>query len=206
MHVFDKREIEENHKRYIERIDLYKTYGYDSIAEREFILECAGPLDGKILEIGTGKGYLTVTAARNGYSFITVDPSEENQRFAKLNAAYYGVSHRIDFRTGDVYSLEFPEAVFDVAIFVNTYHHIGRAQDALEEINRILAPGGRLILSDFTEAGFDLVEKVHESEGYHHDRGSHPRGYAFRSLKEMGFTIRTENSDFQYVLIASKPR
>ena len=61
------------------------------------------------------------------------------------------------------------------------------------------------MLADFTDAGLYLVEKVHNSEGFHHDRVAHPPGDATRRLKDMGFSVETKFGEFQYVLIASKP-
>ena len=38
----------ENHKRYLERIEFYKSFGYDIEKERRFIFEKAGPISGNI--------------------------------------------------------------------------------------------------------------------------------------------------------------
>ena len=54
----------ENHKRYLERINLYRSFGYDVEKERRFVLEKSVPLYGNILEVGTGKGYFTVELAK----------------------------------------------------------------------------------------------------------------------------------------------
>ncbi|MEW6556807.1 MAG: hypothetical protein AB1349_05565 [Elusimicrobiota bacterium] len=44
-------EIKENHKKYLDRIRLYKSFGYDVEENRKFIFEVAQPIYGEILEI-----------------------------------------------------------------------------------------------------------------------------------------------------------
>ena len=78
-----ERLVKENHERYLERINLYKGFGYDVEKERKFILEKSMPLYGNILEVGTGKGYFALELAKEGVRFISVDISEEEQEFAK---------------------------------------------------------------------------------------------------------------------------
>ena len=85
-----QKELLENHKRYLERINFFKSFGYDIEEERNFILDKAQPLYGDILEVGIGKGYFTVTLAKEGYKFTTIDISEEEQQFARLNIRYFG--------------------------------------------------------------------------------------------------------------------
>ena len=52
-----ENELVENHKRFLERIELYRQHGYDFDLERSFVIEKALPISGNILEAGTGKGY-----------------------------------------------------------------------------------------------------------------------------------------------------
>lgn len=87
----DTAEIEENKKKFLERVSLYKSYGYDQVKCREFIIQKASPIKGDILEIGTGKGYLTALLAKKAENIITVDISKEEQHLATLNAAAEGV-------------------------------------------------------------------------------------------------------------------
>jgi hypothetical protein len=51
-------EVLENHKRYLERVNFYRSPGMILEKERDFILEKSLPISGKILEIGTVKATL----------------------------------------------------------------------------------------------------------------------------------------------------
>ncbi|MBL7197707.1 MAG: hypothetical protein ISS47_06375, partial [Candidatus Omnitrophica bacterium] len=83
-----ERTVLENYKIYSERINLYKKLGYDTEKERGFILEKARSIYGKVLEVGTGKGYATIVLAKQGYKFTSIDISVHEQKFARLYFNY----------------------------------------------------------------------------------------------------------------------
>ena len=99
-------EVLENHKRYLERKALYKSFGCDVDKERKFILDAARLISGSILEVGTGKGHFTLVLARAGFKFTTIDISEQEQKFARLNLKYFGLDGLVDFRIGDAERIE----------------------------------------------------------------------------------------------------
>ena len=70
-----EKEVLENHKRYLERVKLYRSFGYDLEKERDFILDKSLPISGEILEIGTGKGHFALVLAKRGFRFTSIDIS-----------------------------------------------------------------------------------------------------------------------------------
>ena len=84
-----EKEVLENHKKYLDRVNFYRSFGYDLEKERDFILDQSLPISGDILEIGTGKGHFALALAKRGFSFTSIDISEEEQGIAKLNIQYY---------------------------------------------------------------------------------------------------------------------
>jgi ubiquinone/menaquinone biosynthesis C-methylase UbiE len=197
-------DIQENHKRYLERKTLYKSFGYDIEKERKFILDKAQPLYGDILEVGTGKGYMTVALAKEGYNFITIDISKEEQRFARLNVEYLGLGKHVDFRISDAEKMSFQDGSFDVIFSVNTLHHLLSPYKVIDELIRIFSDNGKIILSDFTEKGMEIIDKIHIEEGRRHEPGK----TGFREIKEYlskkGLTIVEHESALQKVLIIKR--
>lgn len=57
----------------------------------------------------------------------------------------------IDFQTGVIEHLAFPDQTFDVVFSTLMMHHLpaGLKRQGLAEIARVLKPGGRLIIADF---------------------------------------------------------
>ena len=197
-------EILENHKRYLERKKRYKGFGYDIDKERYFILEKAKPLYEKILEAGTGKGYFSLTLAKQGYSFVSFDISQEELHFAKLNLAYYGVDKNVCVKVENAEHTSFADASFDVIVAVNTLHHLRNPYQVIDELTRLLSQKGKLILSDFTEKGFKIMDKIHNTEGKTHEVSKTTLLDIESYLVKKGFSIRKEESACQSILIAEK--
>jgi len=195
-------DIQENHKVYLERKKFYKGFGYDIDAERAFILEEAGPLGGNILEAGTGKGHFALALARAGHSFVTFDISQEEQRFARLNVVQAGLEGRVDFRVENGEHLSFPDASFDVLFSVNTLHHLLRPFKVVGEFLRVLTPGGKIVLSDFTPAGMAMMDKIHAHEGRRHEAGTIALSDIEDFLYKKSFYVRRSAGPFQEVLVS----
>jgi SAM-dependent methyltransferase len=194
--------VAENHKRYLERVALFKRYGYDSEAELDFVIEKAQPVFGEVLEAGTGKGYFALALARKGYRFTSFDISPEEQRFARLNLAYYGLENRVDFLIEDAARLSFPNRSFDVIFLVNVLHHLARPDAVADECARVLTLEGKIVLSDFTREGFEKLDKLHESEGRRHQKNDVSVADIGRRLTGRGFQTVEYGTGCQHVLIA----
>jgi len=199
-----EEKLSENHKRYSERINFYKKFGYDIEKERKFILEKSYPLYGDIVEVGTGKGYFTVELAREGYNFTSIDISDEEQEFARLNIKHFGLEGLIDFRIENAEHLSFDNSSFDIIFSINTIHHLANPVKVIEELIRIITPEGKIILSDFTEDGLKIVDKIHATEGRVHKAGRTNLSDVGNYLERKRFSVQKHKSRFQEILIAQR--
>jgi ubiquinone/menaquinone biosynthesis C-methylase UbiE len=196
------KEVLENHQRYSERKALYKSFGYDIDKERAFIIEKAQPIYDDILEVGTGKGHFALALAKEGYRFTTFDISEGEQKFARLNLKFFGLDHLVDFRIENGESLSFKDKSFDIIFSINTFHHLVNPYKVLNELIRLISFEGKLVLSDFTQEGMALMDKIHASEGKKHEVSKTTLADIARYLIDKGFKIDRASSEFQEVLIA----
>jgi len=197
------KKVLDNHRLYLDRKELYRSFGYDMDKERSFIVEQAKPIQGKILEAGTGKGHFALCLAREGHSFVTFDISPGEQRFARLNLAYFGLEKLVDFRIENAERTNFDANSFDMIFSVNVLHHLNNPYMVIDELVRILAPKGRLILADFTDKGFEIMDKIHSLEGNIHETGKVCLDDAELYLANKGFSIKAAESAHQRVIIAS---
>lgn len=193
-----------NHEEYLKRRELYKRFGYDMDKERGFIVEASKPLAGRILEVGTGKGYFALALAKQGYSFISFDVSEEEQHFAKLNLEYAGLAKQVDFRIENGEKTSFPDKSFGVILCVNVLHHLQNPHMVIDELLRILSDEGKIILADFTEEGFKVLDKIHQMEGNKHNVGKVGLSDVSECLKRKNFKIDEASTLYQKVLIAKR--
>ena len=196
--------IKNSFHKYAERIGLYKKFGCDIEKEREFILEKASPLSGDILEIGTGKGYMAITLARMGLNFTTVDISSEEQEFARQNIKHLNLEGFVDFKIGDAAALNFKNDSFDIVLSVNTLHHLKNPFKVIDEMLRLLKPGGRIVLSDFTKKGFGIIEIIHKMEGRSHEAHTTKINNVKNYLKDKNLAFEEYSSMCQEVLIVHK--
>lgn len=163
-------EVNENRKIYQERIELYRSFGHDRESAMRFIVDAAGPITVPVLDIGTGEGFAAVEIARRGVSLVSVDSSTDKLRIAHLNARAAGVDSLIEFHVIDANNLPFDDQHFNLVTMINMLHHLNDFRGILDEISRVLSPGGRFLIVDFTEEGFEMLGRVHEAEGRVHER------------------------------------
>ena len=164
-----EKEIEDNHRLFEERRDLYANKDLDFLKSREFILEKARPLEGDILDIGSGKGIMALSLVKAGYSITSVDNNEEMLRIAALNLAYEKLLSKVELYVMDAYSLDFKENSFNRIFMVEALHHIEDINGIFVEIDRVLAGTGKLILADFNENGMKIVDQAHRQDGNVHE-------------------------------------
>ena len=118
------------------------------ISRREAARLAAPLADGAaVLEVAPGPGYLAVELAKLGRLNITgLDVSRTFVELAAGLATRAGVT--VDFRLGDVAAMPFEDGQFDLVICQAAFKNFSRPLTALDEIHRVLRPGGRAIIQD----------------------------------------------------------
>lgn len=197
------REAVANHRRLQERNLLHRRFGFDSEASVRFVVGLAGPLRGRVLDVGTGKGRFAVALARPGVQITSVDVNAEEQLYARLEAAYAGVSDRLRFVLQDARCLPWRAASFDAVVSWNVIHHLDDPDRVLSEMLRVLKPPGKLVLADFSPRGFQLMDAIHASEGRRHPHPPSRFAHWQARLRQAGFRIRAFTGCHQQVLVAS---
>jgi SAM-dependent methyltransferase len=153
------------------RTAYYASLGYDRLAAVSYILDEAEPIDGPVLDVGTGMGITARGLADRGMDVVSVDPSAQDQTVAAALTERPEHASRIRFMVTSAASLPFPDGHFGAVVGVDVLHHLEAGLPALSELARVAKPGGVLVLADFSREGFDLVRRVHASEGRVHPEG-----------------------------------
>ncbi len=105
-----------------------------------------------VLDVGCGTGTLAIlvkqTAGKNA-AIHGLDAAPEMIERARQKAQRAKVA--VDFQTGLVEDIRFPDGTFDVVMNSMMMHHLpaGLKEKALVEMYRVLKPGGRLLIMDF---------------------------------------------------------
>ena len=198
------KEVEENHQRFSERLLLYKNRGLDFLSSREFILTKAAPLEGSILEIGSGKGYTTLCLAKTGYEFIAIDKDRESLKTTALNLAYQNVLAKVKLYLMDGKSLAFRNGSFKTVVAVGLFHHLTDVDKMFAETDRVLVSNGKAVLADFNREGMSIIDSVHREEGNTHEDSGISKNYVYSYFHGLGYEIRSYQDKCHWVLIAEK--
>jgi ubiquinone/menaquinone biosynthesis C-methylase UbiE len=123
----------------------------DALLDR---LDFAGA--GAVLDVATGRGVVPLTlAGRPGWSghVVGIDITPEMLRGARQATSQAGLTGRIRLVCGSGERLPFGDNSFDTAICALATHHM-QVTTLLQELNRVLRPGGQLLLADVALADF----------------------------------------------------
>jgi ubiquinone/menaquinone biosynthesis C-methylase UbiE len=103
----------------------------------------------ELLEIGAGMGTDLAQFAKHGAIVTDVDLSSGHLALAKENFQLRGLQGR--FVHQDAETLPFPDASFDVVYSNGVIHHTPNTQKVVDEIYRVLRPGGKAIIMVYAE-------------------------------------------------------
>ena len=151
-------------------------------------LEQSGLLgvDQKILEIGCGVGTLVYELTQKGYSVIGTDISREAIDFGREK--YPGLS--LEVQAAQV--LHFPNHSFDRVLSFDVFEHIPRIDPHLEEVRRILRPGGYYLFQTPNKYSNILFEtlKSRSLQWRQYHPSLHTPGGLRRRLSRHGFMVQ----------------
>jgi SAM-dependent methyltransferase len=138
------------------------------------------PDGARLLEVGCGPGRLsTLLASRFGFDVtgLDLDPAMIERARANAERSGHGDGRRPSFLVGDVSSLAFPDALFDVVVSTLSMHHWADPTAGLNEIGRVLRPNGRALVWDFRGGSVPLHRRLP-------DPVEHARGSSLRVVSE----------------------
>ncbi len=146
-------------KRYDVMTDVW-TLGLHRVWKRRAMELCALRPGEDALDVATGTGdlaFLEETAVGPEGQVVGVDSCA-----AMLEVARRRQRGAIDFREGDATDLRFPDASFDVVTIGFGLRNVADRGQALREFRRVLRPGGRLMVLDFSTPKSKMLRVVHD--------------------------------------------
>lgn len=103
--------------------------------------------DSQVLEVGCGAGFVSIALAQHGFEVQSIDSVEAMVDQAHRHAEEAGVAARLSLNVGDIYALAFEDESFDLVVALGVIPWLERPELAIQEIARVLKPGGCVILT-----------------------------------------------------------
>ncbi len=167
-------------------ITVLLSFGLDRRWKRRAI-ELAAPRSGaRALDLASGTGDLAFALSSRGASVVALDVTHRMLQLAKMRAATSNAGKSPSFVTGDMCALPFPDAHFDIVTTGYGLRNVPDLKLAVDEIRRVLRPGGTLVSLDFNRPENPLVRGVY-------------LGYLWAVGGALGWTLHRDPDTYRYI-------
>jgi ubiquinone/menaquinone biosynthesis C-methylase UbiE len=150
---------------------LLRERRFDLLGEYLQVVNEADLVPDVIVEMATGTGRTAAILARLGFRVITGDITLE-KRSEALQRITPGYCQQVSMIVLNMERLPFRDNSIRNIISLNTVHELDRPHTCITELIRVHQPDGRLIIGDFNDTGFALMQEIHRiAYGRDHSRG-----------------------------------
>ncbi len=151
-----KEQVEEMFDNIAPNYDLLNrvlSLGIDTIWRKKAIHTIKKKKPTHLLDIATGTADLAIEANKmlNPGHVTGIDISNEMLEYGRKKLDKQGLTDKITLIKDDSENLSFSDGSFDVATAAFGVRNFGNLDKGLSEINRVLEPGGQLIVLEFTK-------------------------------------------------------
>jgi demethylmenaquinone methyltransferase/2-methoxy-6-polyprenyl-1,4-benzoquinol methylase len=157
---------------------------------KEAMMDWLAPRPGqRLLDVAGGTGDIAFRFLdRAGQAEATVlDLTAPMLDAGRKRAEAADLADSLDWVEGDAMALPFADNSFDVYTVSFGIRNVTRPQDALAEAVRVLRPGGRLMVLEFSQIPNDLMQRVYDV-------------YSFSAIPVMGRVITGDRESYQYLV------
>ncbi|NOD31948.1 bifunctional demethylmenaquinone methyltransferase/2-methoxy-6-polyprenyl-1,4-benzoquinol methylase UbiE [Ruegeria atlantica] len=143
----------------------------------------------RLLDVAGGTGDISFRfLKRAGHGHATVlDLTEPMLIEGRQRAEADQMSDSLNWVVGDAMALPFEDNTFDVYTISFGIRNVTRPQEALNEAYRVLKPGGRLMVLEFSQLPNDGLQKLYDL-------------YSFNVIPRMGKLIANDYDSYQYLV------
>lgn len=145
--------------------------------------------DQRLLDVagGTGDVAFRFLGRAVGAQATVLDMTESMLIAGRARADAAALADRLDWVVGDAMALPFADNSFDVYTISFGIRNVTRIPDALAEAYRVLRPGGRLMVLEFSHIPNDLAQWIYDR-------------YSFGVIPAMGQLVTGDRASYQYLV------
>ncbi|OBT10174.1 bifunctional demethylmenaquinone methyltransferase/2-methoxy-6-polyprenyl-1,4-benzoquinol methylase [Vibrio sp. UCD-FRSSP16_10] len=157
---------------------------------KRFTIDCSGARPGqRILDLGGGTGDLTAKFSRivgdKGH-VVLADINNSMLNVGRDKLRNVGVVGNVHYVQANAEELPFPDDYFDCITISFCLRNVTDKDKALRSMYRVLKPGGRLLILEFSKPVFSPLSKIYDT-------------YSFHILPKMGGLIANDAESYRYL-------
>ena len=157
---------------------------------KDAMMDWLAPRPGqRLLDVAGGTGDIAfrfLKRARQGEA-VVLDMTEDMLLEGQKRAEAAKLADQLDWVVGDAMALPFEDASFDRYTISFGIRNVTRIGDALSEAYRVLKPGGRLMVLEFSQIPVTGLQKLYDL-------------YSFNVIPRMGKVIANDSESYQYLV------
>lgn len=165
------------------------SFGIHRIWKR-FTIDCSGVRKGqRVLDLAGGTGDLAAKFSRivgKEGEVVLADINDAMLKVGRDKLRDMGIVGNISYVQADAEELPFPDDYFDVITIAFGLRNVTDKDKALRSMLRVLKPGGRLLVLEFSKPEADVMNKAYDL-------------YSFHILPRMGEWIARDKESYQYL-------
>jgi demethylmenaquinone methyltransferase / 2-methoxy-6-polyprenyl-1,4-benzoquinol methylase len=157
---------------------------------KDAMMDWLAPRPGqRLLDVAGGTGDVSFRFLKRapGATATVLDMTESMLVAGRQRAEAGNMADRLDWVVGDAMALPFAANTFDVYTISFGIRNVTRVQDALAEAFRVLKPGGRIMVLEFSQIPNAMLQKAYDL-------------YSFNVIPRMGQVIAGDRDSYQYLV------
>ena len=157
---------------------------------KDAMMDWLAPRPGqRLLDVAGGTGDVAFRFLKRaaGSTATVLDMTESMLVSGRQRAEADSLADRLDWVVGDAMALPFADNAFDVYTISFGIRNVTRIADALSEAYRVLRPGGRIMVLEFSHIPNDLLQKAYDL-------------YSFNVIPTMGQIVTGDRDSYQYLV------
>ncbi|NNF92788.1 MAG: bifunctional demethylmenaquinone methyltransferase/2-methoxy-6-polyprenyl-1,4-benzoquinol methylase UbiE [Boseongicola sp.] len=157
---------------------------------KDAMMDWLAPRNGqRLLDVAGGTGDIALRFLKRApeAEAVVLDMTESMLIEGRQRADATAMADRLDWTVGDAMALPFEDSSFDVYTISFGIRNVTRINDALSEAYRVLRPGGRLMVLEFSQLPNDGLQSLYDL-------------YSFNVIPRMGQVIAGDRDSYQYLV------
>lgn len=157
---------------------------------KDAMMDWLAPRSGqRLLDVAGGTGDIAFRFLRRAPDAraVVCDMTEAMLAEGRKRAEAASLGGRVEWIVGDAMALPFPDASFDAYTISFGIRNVTRIQDALSEAFRVLRPGGRLMVLEFSSIPSEGLQRLYDL-------------YSFSVIPPLGALVTGDRASYQYLV------